>query len=297
MAVEDMELPVYEMLDIAGLEASLPVLAACYATTPPFPHIVLDDVLRPAAIDQLYEEMDDADEGGWRNYLHVNERKYANRDLLTWGPGLQAAARAFMSEPFVTFLSRLTGFDNLRPDATMDGGGLHRSFAGGFLNIHADFTAHHSSANWQRRVNLLLYLNREWRAEWGGDLELWTTDMSRCVEKIAPVGNRMVLFTTADDSYHGHPDPMTCPPGVARHSLALYYFTEEAEPHIRSTNYRGRPGDGVKAAAIYADTQALRLYDVMKRRFRLSDETASRWLGRANRVVRRSTRSTDEDGK
>ena len=292
--VEGTDLLLHELLDIVELEASLPELAVRYASTPPFPHIVFDDVLRPAAIEQLYAEVRDVDGDGWRNYLHVNERKYANRSLETWGPGLQAVTQAFMSDRFVRFLGHLTGFDDLRADSSMDGGGLHRSVAGGFLNVHADFTAHHSAVNWQRRVNLLLYLNEEWRPDWGGDLELWSTDMARCEEKIAPFGNRVVLFTTSEDSYHGHPEPMTCPPGIARQSLALYYFTEEAQPRIRSTNYRGRPGDGAKTAAIYMDTQALRMYDVLKRRFRLSDETASRWLGRANGLRRGRPGSTDD---
>jgi hypothetical protein len=133
-------------------------------------------------------------------------------------------------------------------------------------------------------VNILLYLNPEWQPEWGGDLELWSTDMSRCEVTVAPIGNRMLVFTTADDSYHGFPVGLRCPPGVARHSLALYYFTEESERHVKSTNYRARPGDGGKRVAIYLDKQALGLYDVVKRRLRLSDDFASRGLGSITRL-------------
>ena len=95
--------------------------------------------------------------------------------------------------------------------------------------MHADFTTHHVHQHWRRRVNLLLYLNRDWKPEWGGDLELWTTDMDRCEAEVPPRGNRMLLFTTDEDAYHGHPDPLACPPGIARQSLALYYFTEDAD--------------------------------------------------------------------
>src|SRR6185503_12943218 len=113
---------------------------------------------------------------------------------------------------------------------------------------------------------------------WGGDLELWSKDMEQCERTVTPVGNRMLLFTTDEDAYHGHPDPLSCPPDVARQSLALYYFTEEPAPLIRSTDYRARPGDGMKSAAIYADKQVLRLYDVLKRRLHLSDDVASKGL-------------------
>ncbi len=165
----------------------------------------------------------------------------------------------------------------------MDGGGLHRSLPGGYLNVHADFTAHHVHQSWRRRVNLLLYLNRDWGPEWRGELELWSTDMDHCVERVAPVGNRILLFTTQADAYHGHPDRLACPPEVARQSLALYYFTEDEDALVRSTNYRARPGDGLKSAAIYLDKQALHAYDVLKRRLPLSDDSVGRWLGRLDR--------------
>ena len=271
------------MLHIDSLEASLPELAKRYAGARPFPHLVLDDVLQPAVLNRAYAELRETDAQEWTSYIHLNERKLANTDPETWGATLQTVADALMSAPFVDFLRRLTGFPTLLADPSMDGGGLHRSSAGGYLNIHADFTAHHTNHNWQRRVNVLLYLNPEWRPEWGGALELWAADMSGCEERIEPVGNRMVVFTTAEDSFHGHPQPMTCPPGVSRQSLALYYFTEEVAVHARSTNYRGRPGDGLRALPIRADGFALRVYDVVKRRFGLSDRLVSRWLGRRRR--------------
>ncbi|MFL6205386.1 MAG: 2OG-Fe(II) oxygenase [Acidimicrobiales bacterium] len=276
-----------ELLDIEVLERSSASIAARYQAAAPFPHVVLDGVLRPDAVERAYGEFEAADPEAWTNYIHVNERKFATRDSSTWGPALREVAGSLMSDRFVSFLRRVTGFEQLVPDATMDGGGLHRSLAGGYLNVHADFTAHHAQRTWHRRVNVLLYLNRVWQPCWGGNLELWATDMSRCVQSIAPLGNRLVIFTTSETSYHGHPEPMTCPDDVARQSLALYYFTEEPNPPTHATNYRPRPTDGrASAAAIYADNQAVHLHDVMKRRFRVSDEAVGRWLGRVSRVRR-----------
>ena len=282
-----------QLLDIEALEESIPELATRYADAAPYPHVVLDGVVRPAVIEQAYAELAAIPDDAWTNYLHLNERKFANTKQDTWGPTLQALAEALTSERFVALLERLTEFDGLLADPALDGGGLHRSFAGGFLNVHADFTAHHVQRHWQRRVNLLLYLNPEWRPEWGGDLELWSTDMSRCETTVAPVGNRMLVFTTAEDSFHGHPEPLRTPPGTARQSLALYYFTEEARLQVRPTDYRARPGDGrLGAAGIYLDKQALRAYDIAKRRLHLSDGGASRWLGVLNRR-RRATERRD----
>lgn len=283
-----------DVIDFERLEAGLDGYRAEYRAARPFPHIVLDDVLRPDALAEVYAEFDRVDDDTWRKYLHVNERKYANVDADTWGPTLRQAADGFASERFVDFLTELTGFDGLLADTTYDGGGLHRSLRGGYLNVHADFTAHHTNQNWRRRVNLLLYLNPEWQPEWGGDLELWSTDMDHCERTVAPVGNRMLLFSTTEDAYHGHPDPLACPAGVARQSLALYYFTEDPSPLIRSTDYRARPGDGLKAAAIYADKQVLHAYDVLKRRLHLSDDLAQRALVVADRVRRLGRRRPEQ---
>ena len=84
---------------------------------------------------------------------------------------------------------------------------------------------------------------------------------------------------------------MTCPEGVARRSLALYYFSVEKDPMVRSTEYRPRPGDGARSILIFADTQMLRAYDWAKRRLGISDETASKVLGYRDRLRNRITKN------
>ena len=279
-----------QLVRIDDLEASLGELSARYASAEPYPHIVLDDVLQPEVIQRAYDEFTEIPDDTWTNYLHLNERKYAAKDITTWGPTLQAVAAEFASERFVAFLEELTGFQGLHADDVMDGGGLHRSVAGGFLNVHADFTAHHSKLTWRRRVNILLYLNPVWDPAWGGQLQLWSKDMQHAVTRVAPDGNRLLIFTTDEHSYHGHPEPLRVPEGLARQSMALYYFTEEAHPLTRSTDYRARPGDGIRGAYIYLDKKVLAAYDVVKRRLRLSDGAVSRTLGAVSRLGRRSPR-------
>jgi hypothetical protein len=194
-------------------------------------------------------------------------------------------ARELTSPEFVSYLEELTGITGLIPDWSMDGGGLHQTLRGGHLNIHADFTTHHVHENWARRVNVLLYLNEEWYDDWGGQLELWDQEMRECRARVTPQGNRMLVFTTSVDSYHGHPDGLTCPPGEARRSMALYYFTEERAPVRRSTHYRARPEESTgKRAAIAADRVLLDAYDRVKRRLGISDEAAHRVLDRLHRL-------------
>lgn len=275
------------VLDLPALAARGPALHERYRSGTPFPHIVLDDFLAPGAAERAVAEFPTLDSDQWNSYVHANERKFSDTNPAAWGPTLRAVLAELNSPAFVSFLETLTGIDGLVPDEQLEGGGLHQSVAGGFLNIHADFTVHPRRRNWQRRVNLLLYLNEAWQPEWGGELELWSRDMQRCEEKIAPVANRVVVFSTDPESYHGHPDPMTCPPGVARKSLALYYFTVESAPVVRATHYRPRPGEGLKAIVITLDNLALRAYAAAKRRLGLSDRSAGRLLRRLDRARHR----------
>lgn len=75
-----------------------------------------------------------------------------------------------------------------------------------------------------RKLNLLLYLNKDWNEEWGGDLELWDKNKENCITKISPIANRCVIFNTTGFAWHGHPLPLNCPSNITRKSLALYYY-------------------------------------------------------------------------
>jgi hypothetical protein len=262
-------------LDIDALEGRLPELHDDYVSASPYPHVVIDDFLTPEAAARLIGDFPPLEPHQWNSYLHANEKKFSNTQPETWPGSLQSVLDELQSDRFVKFLGGLTGIDNMFSDASLEGGGLHQSLAGGFLNVHADFTVHPRHRDWQRRVNLLLYLNKEWPEEFGGKLELWSKDMKSCERTVAPVGNRVLIFNTDADSFHGHPDALSCPPEVARQSLALYYFTHEDNPVVRSTEYRARPGEGAKSVMIYLDKQALRVFDRAKRRFGISDHTVS----------------------
>lgn len=279
-------------IDFAGLdldrwEQTLAGLRDQYVSATPFPHVVLDDFLEPESLARASGEFGRIDSAGWISYVHYNERKFSNPNVVTWGPALRSIAQTLNSPRFVAMLGDLTGIDGLIADDGMEGGGLHQSLRGGFLNVHADFTVHPLHPNWRRRVNLLLYFNEDWSPAYGGALELWSTDMRQRISAIEPRGNRVVIFNTDADSFHGHPDPLECPADESRKSLALYYFTAEARPVIRSTEYRARPGEGIKGIPIYFDKHALRIYDRTKRRLGISDMQIDRFLRRL-RIRRRN---------
>lgn len=266
----------------ARWNAELPVLSRDYQKNLPIPHIFLKDLLEPEIARTIAAEFPDPKSDAWTHYQHQNENKLGLAKRECFPRELGAVADELNSPEFVSWLSELTGIPGLMADPMLEGGGLHQSGRSGFLNVHTDFSNHHYHKNWRRRVNLILYLNDGWREEWGGSIELWDSSMHHCVSKYPPLLNQALIFNTDDRSYHGFPEPLQCPDGGSRKSLALYYYTVESSENmtIRSTNYRARPGDGLgKAALIWLDKQAVDLYSRAKARFGFSDEFASKILG------------------
>jgi Rps23 Pro-64 3,4-dihydroxylase Tpa1-like proline 4-hydroxylase len=270
-----------KIFDLDAWRDALPRLSRQYCEAKPYPHILLTDFLDASAAAQMAAEFPALDSEGWTQYKHINENKLGmpKRDLFP--PSLRAATEELCTPEFAAWLSELTGISGLMPDPVLDGGGLHQSGPGGYLNIHTDFSRHHQHKDWHRRVNLILYLNPGWREEWGGAIEFWERDMKRCLAKYPPLLNHALIFTTDDKSLHGFPDPLTCPPGQSRKSLALYYYTLDREKfNVASTGYFPRPEDGrLKALLIWLDMKAVAVYSSLKARFGLSDDFASRILG------------------
>jgi 2-oxoglutarate-Fe(II)-dependent oxygenase superfamily protein len=220
-------------------------LRRSYLAAEPFPHVVFDDFLPPAVCEAMIEEFPGLEDVRWKRHVHLYSDKLACGDETEFGPVTRQVIAQMNSGPFIEFLESVTAVEGLVPDPHLYGGGLHCIPRGGLLEIHADFNVY-ERLSLDRRLNLLLYLNRDWREEWGGHLELWNRGMTRAQRRIAPVANRVVLFSTTDTAFHGHPLPLDCPPERTRQSLALYYYTsprsgEETSP-AHSTLYQRRPG-------------------------------------------------------
>jgi hypothetical protein len=215
-----------------------------YQQAKPFPHVVMDDLVPTEVLDSVHSEFPGPGDVSWWTFDSETERKLASRDDSIMGPSTRHLLAELNSSVFLTFLEALTGITGLIPDPHFFGGGLHQSQRGGFLEIHADFDRH-PSLDLERRLNLIVYLNREWDDAYGGHLELWERDMSACAVRVSPTFGRTVVFDTTDHSFHGHPEPLPCPPEVTRKSLALYYYTVPerelpATPH--NTLFQTRPG-------------------------------------------------------
>ncbi len=233
------------IFDIDAMKECGVELADQYAAGEPFPHIVIDDFLPASIIDYCLEHFPrelDADGMSFDRDQERYKRSY-HPDYLE--PTLRKLFYTFNARPFIRVIENITGIKGLIPDPYFLGGGFHEIRTGGHLSMHADFN-HHKPMDLERRVNVLIYLNRDWTAEHGGQLELWRTDMSERVHSIVPLANRCAIFTTTAQSMHGNPNPIAHPEGRSRKSIALYYYTStwDVARMPKTTQFHVRPGTG-----------------------------------------------------
>jgi Rps23 Pro-64 3,4-dihydroxylase Tpa1-like proline 4-hydroxylase len=207
-----------------------------YVSAQPFPHIVIDGLFPDELLEAVLAEFPRPEEIEWRRFDSETEKKLGYWHESALRPRLQLFLYEMSSAPVLRFLEALTGIQGLIPDPYYGGAGPHQILPGGFLKVHVDFNWH-PLLKLDRRLNLLVYLNKDWKEEYGGHLELWDRDMARCERRILPVFNRTVVFSTTDFSFHGHPEPLACPEGMSRKSVSFYYYTngrpeeERSAPH------------------------------------------------------------------
>lgn len=221
--------------------------AAAYQGQSPYPHGGFDNFLPPEILDRVREELRDLPEAEMAFDRDQEKLKFSYQPERL-KPYTRALFHALNSRAFIMFLEELTGIDGLIPDPYYMGGGIHVVRNGGHLDIHADFN-HHGKMNLERRLNVLIYLNKDWQADWGGAFEIWDHGMQNKVKSFVPLFNRMVCFSTGSDTWHGNPEPVNSPTGEPRMSIALYYYTATWGPHRKghTTLFRPRPGTRDKA--------------------------------------------------
>jgi hypothetical protein len=207
-----------------------------YQTAEPFPNITFHNFFNPSCLDLVLDEFPDLSSKESIQYQNEKEVKLAGKGERFFGKKTKKLMRYLNSEPFLNFLQILTGISEpLIGDPYFEGGGQHEIKRGGMLKVHADFNKH-PKLYLDRRINVLIYLNKNWKEEYGGHFELWDKEMKECKKKILPTFNTMAIFSTTSTSYHGHPDPLMCPENMSRKSLALYYYSNGRPKHEIESN-------------------------------------------------------------
>jgi hypothetical protein len=205
---------------------SVKLLAKRFSTNQPFPHIVIDGLFSPVLLELIYDEFDKPRWLDWREEISNNETKRGSLPGSKFGHATQLYFQTIYSSSFVSFLKNIAGIENLITDPELLNGGLHEIPTGGFFKVHKDFT-HHSVLGLKNRLTLITYLNKNWDENYGGQLELWNKDMTRCEVKVTPEFGRTILFMHTEYSYHGHPQPVQAPNDRLRRSIAAYYYSPD----------------------------------------------------------------------
>jgi hypothetical protein len=254
--------------------ADAPRLAECFAAAQPFHHVVIDDFLATEYAERLLAEFPPFESGNARNEAGELGNKSVVEKIRGIGPAYAALDDAIQSRAFLDLVGTITGIPDLLYDPFYFGGGTHENREGQDLDPHVDFNRH-PVERWHRRLNLIVYLNREWHDAWGGSLELHSdprADDDR-VTLITPLYNRCVIFETNEISWHGF-SRITLPPerrATSRRSIALYFYTtsrpaeELADTH--STIYVDRPlPERFRAGHTLSDADVEEIRVLLKRR-------------------------------
>jgi Rps23 Pro-64 3,4-dihydroxylase Tpa1-like proline 4-hydroxylase len=212
-----------------------------FLSAEPFDHVIIDDFFLPEIAQQLVEDFPTYDSPVWNaHYNNPIENKKACNHWDKFPRSTYSTLHYLVSTAFENIVSEITGNPKLQADVGLHGGGWHAHATSGKLNIHVDYSIH-PKLQLERHYNLIIYLTPDWNPEWGGGLELWSHQTDGTPDRLAVTVenrfNRAVLFDTTQQAWHGLPRDLTCPAGVIRQSLAVYYVTEprpEADTRSRA---------------------------------------------------------------
>jgi hypothetical protein len=190
----------------------------------PYNYIIIDNFLHANVANEIFNEFPSI-KTDWVDARGLHTQNKWTQPVVDSGIASDFFKEA-NSEEFLSFLSNLTGIPNLLRDPELNGAGYHQTTNGGFLNVHVDFNRINNNENMDRRLNMLVYFNKNWEDQNGGFLELWDMKKKTRIENIGPYFNRCVIFETNEISFHGHPVPVKLSNNDSRKSLSIYYYTK-----------------------------------------------------------------------
>jgi len=218
------------------LPASIEALSSAYRSAIPFPNLILDNLFSDEFLDRVVAEIRPLGGPEWLQENDDHLKQFNLRSAVYLGETGSQLVAFLHSAKFLYFLSEVTGIWELLPDPYLQGGGYHLIPPGGSFDVHVDRNTAYATGL-TRRLSLLIYLNKDWKHEYGGQLELWSKDGKRCETVIEPVFNRTMIFEITDQNYHGVPATVACPEGRSRNAFVVYYHTvgfpgmKEIVPH------------------------------------------------------------------
>lgn len=218
-----------EFINFDSLSNRLPDIKADFNDpAKPFRYTMFEGFFFPDKAELIHNSYPTITDGKWDGTTYVDQKNKFAKTTFDADSTFDKVFGEMNSKDFTQWLEAITGIDHILGDAELFGGGLHQSIKGAFLNVHVDYNIHPTTKN-HRRMNVLVYMNKDWKEEYEGCLELWDLSGGKMeqIAKIAPLINRCVIFETNEVSFHGHPKPLNTPEGMNRKSIATYYYTVE----------------------------------------------------------------------
>lgn len=233
------------MINFDFLNENKEELRKNYLLAKPFPYLVIDNFCNAAMIESLYKKIPELKNKS-RDYMFA-KNKFEKSNYKELGREFEELYNDLISEQMNQFLSFIAN-ENVFVDPDNHGGGLHQGKQNSFLDMHLDFNYHPLKKSWYRNMNLLLYLNKNWKPEYKGHLKL--VDLRTNEEKELEVPfNRMIIQQTRAYTLHGY-EKTNFPENTYRTSVATYAYT--IHKHIiekpRTTDWFVKNGSPVKKA-------------------------------------------------
>ena len=202
----------HHLSDRIQIPAPIDTLRTRFAEAKPFRHIVMDDLFSPTMLTRVLDEVPPLTKGNFITHHDDHQTKFGLRSAIALKDEGYQFASFLHSAAFLYLVSEITGIWGLLPDPYMQGGGYHVIPPGGKFDVHLDRKTDYATGL-RRRLAMITYLNKDWKPEYGGQLELWNPEGTQCEASVVPLFNRTIIFEVADGNYHGHPHPVAAPDG------------------------------------------------------------------------------------
>lgn len=216
------------MINFEKLENNLDALRNTYLAAQPFPHLIIDDFCELDKLNRAYASIPELNNKS-RDYAFANN-KFEKSNYRELSPELLELYTDLASDRFNKILCHITA-KKVFVDPKNHGGGLHQGKKNSFLDMHLDFNYHPINKNWYRELNLLLYLNKDWKREYKGGLIIKDLRTNEQEELDVPF-NRLIIQQCAPYSLHGY-NMTNFPEGRFRTSVATYAY--QVHEHLIET--------------------------------------------------------------
>src|SRR5882757_342271 len=195
-----------ELIDFKNLLENQATIKADYQSKKPFRYVMFENFFLPEKVELIYRNYPSITDGKWDGTTYVDQKNKFQKTQFENDSVIDKTFKELNSEEFLNWLQEITEVeDKLVGDEELFGGGLHQSINGAFLNVHVDYNIH-PKTKFHRRLNVLVFMNKDWNDEYEGAVEFWdlTKDNHIQLGKYAPTFNRCVIFETNEISFHGH---------------------------------------------------------------------------------------------